>query len=106
MVVISSKDQVLTFGPLLNIHEPYLLFLCLYEYILKPEYISLSYSQYIFLQSRFEEKTYKEIAVEMNTTPKAVERQMAKTMAYLKKHISMHYNAIIVFYFLIDSIKK
>src|SRR5690606_28714579 len=58
--------------------------------------------QQIFFQSRYEEKSYKEIASDMQTTPKAVERHMAKTLHYLKKHISTHYSILVYFYFLLN----
>ncbi|MEO4005693.1 MULTISPECIES: sigma-70 family RNA polymerase sigma factor [unclassified Flavobacterium] len=40
----------------------------------------------IFTLHKFEERSYKEIASEMNMTPGAVANQISKTLQYLKKH--------------------
>lgn len=46
--------------------------------------------QEIFRQSRFENKTYSEIAISLKTTPKAVERHMSRTLSFIKEYLSKH----------------
>lgn len=43
--------------------------------------------QIIFRMSRFEDKTYAEIAKHLHTTPKAVERHMARSLGFIRKYI-------------------
>lgn len=51
--------------------------------------------QAMFRQSRFENKTYAEIARNMGTTPKAVERHMAKSLSFIKKYLFKYSKEVI-----------
>jgi RNA polymerase sigma-70 factor (ECF subfamily) len=44
--------------------------------------------QMIFRMSRYEHLTYAEIAAELNTTPKAIERHMARALQYLRVYLA------------------
>ncbi|MBS0028242.1 RNA polymerase sigma-70 factor [Chitinophaga sp. 22321] len=44
--------------------------------------------QVIFRMSRYQHLSYAEIAAALNTTPKAVERHMARALQYLRVHLS------------------
>lgn len=53
--------------------------------------------QEMYIGSRFNGKTYAEIAKHQNTTPKAVERHIAKISTFIKKYLNKHYLRIILF---------
>lgn len=54
--------------------------------------------QLMFRQSRFEHKTYAEIAESMQTTPKAVERHMAKSISFIKNYVFKYSGEIIILF--------
>jgi RNA polymerase sigma-70 factor (family 1) len=56
--------------------------------------------QDIFRMSRFENKTYAEIAKHLQTTPKAVERHMARSVGFIRKYIMKHAGFYIVVFLL------
>jgi len=45
----------------------------------------------IFILHKFEDRSYKEIALEMDMSPSAVANQVSKTLHYLKKNSVKHY---------------
>jgi RNA polymerase sigma factor (sigma-70 family) len=59
--------------------------------------------QDMYVGSRFDGKTYYEIAQIKNTTPKAVERHVAKISSFIRIYLKKHYQIIIIF-FLITAI--
>jgi RNA polymerase sigma-70 factor (family 1) len=62
-----------------------------YQLILEQAVASLpNEKQQIFRMSRFEDRSYKEIAETLNTTPKAIERHMARTLQFVRKYITRH----------------
>lgn len=54
--------------------------------------------QIIFRMSRFEDKTYAEIAKHLGTTPKAVERHMARSLGFIRRYISKYIGIYIAFF--------
>lgn len=56
--------------------------------------------QTIFRMSRFEDKTYAEIAKQLHTTPKAVERHMARSLGFIRKYLLKYVGIYIVVFIL------
>jgi len=53
--------------------------------------------QEMYIGSRFDGKTYNEIALAKNTTPKAVERHISKISFFIKGYLKKHYSSLISF---------
>lgn len=52
--------------------------------------------QEMYIGNRFQGKTYNEIALAKNTTPKAVERHISKISYFIKEHIKKHYYSLLI----------
>jgi RNA polymerase sigma factor (sigma-70 family) len=54
--------------------------------------------QEMYIGSRFNGKTYNEIAIANNTTPKAVERHIAKISLFIKAYLKKHYFILFIIF--------
>jgi len=52
----------------------------------------------IFLMSRYEEMTYKEIAEKMNLSKKTIENQMGKALQYLRRELKDYLPILLIFF--------
>ncbi len=56
----------------------------------------------IFIMSRYDEMTYKEIAEKMNLSKKTIENQMGKALKYLREELKEYLPIILLFYKLLN----